>query len=336
MTRTVALLGATGYTGRLTAAELERRGIPHRVAGRSKARLAEVPSTGERVVVDLADPDSLDALLDGADVLISCVGPFALHGQPALDAAVRTGTPYVDSTGETGFMKDVYLTHRGTGPALVPACGFDYIPGDLGVAIAVEELGRRPEEIDVVYGMAGGGASKGTAKSILGMLTSTPARLGRLSVPGLPVAVALPWGELVTVPLHQPQAVVRTGIGAPALAARAAAVVGPVTPFAQKGLKLATPLLSKLVERMPEGPSDEARGKTLAQTWSVVRAGSDEARVVVKVRDAYGMTARFLVAASQLIEGSGALATAEALDPRGFLDAMAYEDEGGSLEWSVL
>jgi short subunit dehydrogenase-like uncharacterized protein len=336
MTRTVALLGATGYTGRLTAAELERRGIPHRLGGRSKARLAEVPSTAERVVVDLDDPASLDAFLDGVDVIISCVGPFALYGQPAIAAAVRTGTPYVDSTGETTFMQDVYLKHRGSGPALVPACGFDYIPGDLGVAVAAEELGRRPEEIDVVYGMGGGGASKGTAKSGLGMLTAQRARLGRLSVPGLVDAVALPWGELVTVPLHQPQAVVRTGLAAPAWAARAASVVGPVTPYAQKVLRLGTPLLSRLVERMPEGPSEEDRGKTLAQTWSVVRAGSQEARVVVQVRDAYGMTARFLVAASQRIEGTGALATAEALNPREFLDAMSYEDEGGSLSWSVL
>jgi len=34
MTRTVALLGATGYTGRLTAAELERKGLAHRVGER--------------------------------------------------------------------------------------------------------------------------------------------------------------------------------------------------------------------------------------------------------------------------------------------------------------
>ena len=71
MTRTVALLGATGYTGRLTAAELERKGLAHRVGGRSKARLAEVPSTGERHRVDLADPASGDAFLDGVDVLIT-------------------------------------------------------------------------------------------------------------------------------------------------------------------------------------------------------------------------------------------------------------------------
>src|SRR4051794_4481817 len=58
MTRTVALLGATGYTGRLTAAELERRGIPHRVGGRSKERLAEGPAAGGRPRVGLGGPGS--------------------------------------------------------------------------------------------------------------------------------------------------------------------------------------------------------------------------------------------------------------------------------------
>jgi len=336
MTRSVALLGATGYTGRLTAAELERKGIPHRVGGRSKARLAEVPSTAERHVVDLDDPASLDSFLDGADVLISCVGPFALHGWPAVDAAVRNGIPYVDSTGEPTFMAEVYRRHRGSGPALVPACGFDYVPGDLGVAIAAAELGRRPEEVDVVYAMAGGGATKGTAKSGLGIVADAKPRLGRLVIPGLTTAVRLPWGEEVTVPLHQPQATVRTGIAAPSWATRVTQVIGPVSPALRPLVRAARPLLERAVDRMPEGPTAEKRAETSCSTWSVARAGRDEARVEVKVRDAYGITARFLVAASQQVEGTGALATAEALSPRGFLDAMSYEDEGGALSWSVL
>ena len=336
MTRTVALLGATGYTGRLTAAELERKGIPHRVGGRSKERLAGVPSAGERHVVDLADPSSLDAFLDGVEVLITCVGPFAQHGWPAVEAAVRNDVPYVDSPGEPAFMAEVYRRHRGTGPTIVPACGFDYIPGDLGVAVAAEELGRRPEEVDVVYAMAGGAATRGTARSGLGAVTAMRPRLGRLEIPGAVHAVRVPWGEELTVPLHQPQAVVRTGIGAPAWATRAAQLIGPLSAYSGPLLRLSRPLLERMVERMPEGPSPEVRGRTETSTWSVARAGNDEVRVQVKVRDAYGITARFLVAASQQVTGTGALATAEALRPRAFLDEMAYEDEGGALSWAVL
>ena len=339
MTRTVALLGATGYTGRLTAAELERKGIPHRVGGRSKGRLAEVPSTGERHVVDLGDPASLDAFLDGVDVLITCVGPFAELGMPVVEAAIRTGTPYVDSTGEPAFMADVYQRFRGAASPVVPACGFDYIPGDLGVAIAVEELGQAPEEVDVVYAITGGKPTRGTARSGIGALTSMRPHLGRLLVAGEdgPVtAVRLPWGEELTVPLHQPQAIVRTGVAAPGWVTRVTQAVGPVAPYTAPLSRLAKPLLTRWVDRLPEGPTDSERTSATGKTYSVVRGGGGEARVVVRVRDAYGMTARFLVAASQQIVGKGAMATAEALNPRAFLSEMAYEDEGGALSWEVL
>ena len=339
MTRNVALLGATGYTGRLTAAELERKGIPHRVGGRSKSRLAEVPSTGERHVVDLADPASLDAFLDGVDVLITCVGPFADLGMPVVEAAVRNGTPYVDSTGEPAFMAEVYRRFRGAASPVVPACGFDYVPGDLGVAVAVEELGQDAEEVDVVYAVAGGRPTRGTARSGLGALTSMRPHLGRLLIAGEdgPVtAVRLPWGEELTVPLHQPKATVRTGVAAPGWVTRVTQVAGPVAPYTAPLSRLAKPLMTRWVDRLPEGPSDADRAKATGKTYSVVRGGGGEARVVVRVRDAYGITARLLVGAAQRIEGSGAMATAEALNPRAFLDEMAYEDQGGSLSWEIL
>ena len=339
MTRTVALLGATGYTGRLTAAELERKGIPHRVGGRSKSRLADVPSTGERHVVDLADPASLDAFLEGTDVVITCVGPFAELGMPVVEAAVRTGTPYVDSTGETVFMAEVYRRFRQATSAVVPACGFDYIPGDLGVAVAVEELGQAAEEVDVVYAISGGKPTRGTARSGVGMLTALRPRLGRLLVAGEegPVpAVQLPWGEELTVPLHQPNATVRTGVAAPGWVTRVTQVMGPAAPYTTPLSRLASPLMNKWVDRLPEGPSDGDRARATGKTYSVVRGGGGEARVVVRVRDAYGITARLLVGASQRIEGQGAMATAEALRPREFLSEMAYEDEGGALSWEIL
>jgi len=339
MTRTVALLGATGYTGRLTAAELERKGITHRVGGRSKARLAAVPSSGDRHVVDLANPDALDSFLDGVDVLITCVGPFSELGMPVAEAAIRTGTPYVDSTGEPQFMAQVYEQFRGAGSALVPACGFDYLPGDLGVAVAAEELGVPAEEVDVVYAMTDAKVTRGTARSAIGALGSTRTELGRLVIPGEAgdvTAVQLPWGELLTVPMHQPGATVRTGVAAPDWATKLTQALGPVAALTGPLTRAAQPLLSRWVERLPEGPTDEARAGARARTYSVVRAGGREARVVVRVRDIYGITARFLVAASQQITGTGAMAPAQALRARKFLDSVAYEDEGGALTWSLL
>lgn len=339
MTRTIALLGATGYTGRLVAAELARRGVEHRVGGRSPERLDAVPSDGERHVVDITSPTSLDSFLDGVDALITCVGPFAEHGMPVVEAAVRNRVAYVDSTGEPAFMTEVYRRFRTAETAVVPACGFDYIPGDLASAVAADELGAPADAIDVVYRLRGGKPSRGTARSAVGALTSsrlTPRRMVVEGPDGPLSAIEVPWGEQVTVPLHQPGAKVRTGLGAPDGFARAAALAAPVASLTAPLMRAAAPLLSRIVERMEEGPDAETRGKAESLVVAVAHSGGTSARVAVRCRDVYGLTARFLVEAALQVEGKGAQATAEALSPRAFLDAVSGRDGNGELSWSVL
>ncbi len=41
----------------------------------------------------------MDSIAAQTSVMISTAGPFALHGTPVVDAAVRSGTHYVDITG---------------------------------------------------------------------------------------------------------------------------------------------------------------------------------------------------------------------------------------------
>lgn len=339
MTRSVALLGATGYTGRLVAAELTRRDIEHRLGGRSPQRLEAVPSTAPRQVVDLTEPSSLDAFLDGADVLITCVGPFTSYGMPVVEAAVRTGTPYVDSTGEFAFMAQVYERFRTASTAVVPACGFDYVPGDLAAAVAVEEVGGHAEEVDVLYRLRQGKPSRGTARSAaaaVGSATLIPRRITMDGPEGPLSAMEVPWGEHVTVPLHVPGARVRSGIVLPDLATRVAAATVPLSALVQPLTRLASPLIGRLAERLPEGPDDDLRGRAEALVIARARSGDRSARVAVHCRDAYGLTARFLVEAALQIEGAGAMATAEALRPRAFLDAVTGADGNGELTWEVL
>jgi len=339
MTRTVALLGATGYTGRLTAAELARRGVPHVLGGRDMRRLDAVPSSGVRHIVDHGDPASLDAFLGRADAVISCAGPFAQIGMPVVEAAVRTGTPYVDSTGEPAFMRQVYDRFGGEGTPVVPACGFDYIPGDLAAAVAAAELGQAPEEVSVLYAITGGKASRGTARTAAGAFAAMQLRPRRLVLTGPdgPVqGVEVPWGEQLTVPLHLPGARVHTAVGAPAALARAASVLGFAAPALAPVSRLAAPLLTRLADRMPEGPSVEERGRARALVLAEASAGGRTARVAVRLRDVYGITARFLVEAALTVAGEGAMAPAQALDPRAFLDAVAFEDPTADLSWQVL
>lgn len=181
----VVLLGATGFTGGLTAAHLARRttGTTTRwaIAGRDRSKLealaAELPGDAPAVeVVDVHDPDGLTRLAASTAVLASTVGPFAEHGIPVVEACVRAGTEYADITGEPAFVADVRRRFdreaSDAGIRLVSCCGFDSVPHDLGVALTVAEL---PDDAPLTvrgYVEADARFSGGTARTALGAIAS--------------------------------------------------------------------------------------------------------------------------------------------------------------------
>ena len=70
----VAIFGAAGAIGQSVAPELERRGIPYRVVGRSKEKLERAFPKAEVFPADLADPRSAGAAARGVDTIFYCVG----------------------------------------------------------------------------------------------------------------------------------------------------------------------------------------------------------------------------------------------------------------------
>ena len=104
----IAVYGATGYTGRLVAAELADAGVAFVLAGRNREKLDELASElkGDFEVrqAALAD-DELRSLLGDCAAVIDCAGPFVEHGEPVLRAAVETETHYLDTTGEQPYMR---------------------------------------------------------------------------------------------------------------------------------------------------------------------------------------------------------------------------------------
>src|SRR5260370_15370399 len=167
-----AAVGATWFTGRLVAAERARRSRPYRLGARSLERLARLSGRegGKPFTVDVNDRARMDEFLEGATVLINTVGPFMELGLPVVEAAVRNGVAYVDSTGEPNFMEEVYRRFRESSVAVVPGCGFDYIPGDLAAAIAAADLGGTVSEVGVHYEVRGMLPSRGTPPRALGMI----------------------------------------------------------------------------------------------------------------------------------------------------------------------
>jgi short subunit dehydrogenase-like uncharacterized protein len=162
----IAIVGATGFTGSRIVLELARLlssshpALPKRLTfalvGRCRARLelllaqvaAEVPgfdaSSVLVLVADAGDEQALRRVAASCHVVVSAAGPFARLGDLLLKACVAEGTHYTDVTGEPLFMERAELAlhqqAQEAGVLLVPGCGFDSIPADLGCMLAVDTL----------------------------------------------------------------------------------------------------------------------------------------------------------------------------------------------------
>jgi saccharopine dehydrogenase (NAD+, L-glutamate forming) len=184
----VVVVGATGFTGRLTAEHLARHapaGTRWAIAGRNPDKLAATSAsllasgaTHEEVPtlrVDATDTGSLRGLAEQARVVATTVGPFIHHGEGLVAACAAAGTDYLDITGEPEFVDRTYVRHHATaartGARLVHCCGFDSIPHDLGAWFTVQHLPEGvPLSIDG-YVRAGGRPSGGTVHSAIHALS---------------------------------------------------------------------------------------------------------------------------------------------------------------------
>ncbi len=186
----VILLGATGFTGRLTAESMVRAGLSPVLAGRDPERLqkltrhlfslapAGTAPTWEQA--DVTDPQSVTNLLQSStDVLVTTVGPFGVLGESAVSAVAQAGCTYIDSTGEAGFIKNLFDRSdrfEKSGATLIPACGYDFIPGNLAGALALRNCRDRGDiaaRIDIGYFTQGPmSMSSGTRASAIASLAA--------------------------------------------------------------------------------------------------------------------------------------------------------------------
>jgi len=88
---------------------------------------------------------NIGELIGAGDVLVSTAGPFLKVGRSAVEAAVDAGAIYLDSSGEPPFIRQVFAEYgpraERTGAVLLTAFGYDYVPGNLAGALALEARG---------------------------------------------------------------------------------------------------------------------------------------------------------------------------------------------------
>jgi short subunit dehydrogenase-like uncharacterized protein len=304
----VALLGATGFTGGLTADYLARHLPPEArwaIAGRSRQRLESVRAGLEREVgvleADVGDAESLRALAEQTRVLITSVGPYLKYGEPVVAACAEAGTDYGDLTGEPEFVNAMWLRYheraRETGARLVHSCGFESIPYDLGALFTVQQL---PEGVPIAlegFVRAGAEISGGTMHTALNAMgrlrqgarvaRERKSREGRpggrivRSVRGAPHRDDRAGGWVVPFPTIDPQTVLRS--------ARALPRYGPEFTYSHYLVTGSLPILAGMVAgaggvialaQVPQArnlllklrsPGDGPSPETRAKSWFKVK-----------------------------------------------------------------
>jgi len=347
----IAVYGATGYTGRLVAAELAEAGSDFIVAGRNREKLealaAEVGGDPQVIVATLDDPASLRALLADCAAVIDCAGPFVRYGEPVLRAAVETSTHYLDTTGEQPYIKMAFERY-GPGAAeaevaVIPAMGFDYVPGDMIASLTADRMGE-VDEVALHYCWQGFKPSQGTARTTLEILSggdvewsnlewqnvSGGAGRGTYDFPapvGRQRMIRYPAGEQITVPRHVPTRNVRTTINAGDFSSDLLARLfgAAVTPLGlAMRIKPIRASIGAVISRLPEGPTPEHRKKMRWMIVCEVRRGEQTRKGVISGNDVYGVTAALisrgaLTAARPSFPARGALAPSQAFAPKEFL-----------------
>jgi short subunit dehydrogenase-like uncharacterized protein len=340
----IVLFGATGYTGDLTARAFVDRGARPVLAARTEARvraLADELGGLEWAVADVERPDSVRALVDRGDVLVSTVGPFTRWGQPAVQAAVAAGAHYLDSTGEGAFIREVFERHgpgaQAAGCGLVTAFGYDWVPGNLAGALALRDAGEAATRVEIGYfapgagaGSASGGTRATSASVILSpgfawrggrLIDERPAQRTRSFQlkPGRSAqTISVPGSEHFALPRIHPtlrDVDVCLGWFGPASGPIRVASAGlsPILRFpgARDALQ---GLFGRLVKGSSGGPDADARAKSrsvmIAEAFDA--AGTQLARVRLEGPNHYDLTAGVLAwgaqtAAAGGLQGTGAL-----------------------------
>ena len=166
------IYGANGYTGEITAHYAIQQGLHPILAGRSaepiKALSAQLDL--EHCVFGLDDPNAIDSALRDVDAVLHFAGPFKQTWKQMADACLRTGTHYLDITGEIAVyqgLAEMSDAARKAGIMFLPGIGYDVVPTD---CLAAHLKGRLPSATHLTlafrqYGPAQ--ISRGTGKTFV-------------------------------------------------------------------------------------------------------------------------------------------------------------------------
>ena len=174
----IIVYGATGFTGKLCVEYLasQERSTKWAIAGRNQEKLKKVADelcpNIEILIADSQDQDALDQLTQRTKVVLSTAGPFHRYGSKLVASCVKNNTHYVDITGENFWVKGLIDKHHDEasrkGVRIIPSCGYDSIPSDLGSLYCVQSVNKPIKRIEAFHTMKGE-ASGGTLETMFSL-----------------------------------------------------------------------------------------------------------------------------------------------------------------------
>lgn len=183
----IVLLGATGYTGKLTAEYLASSGpstLKWAIAGRSQSKLDALKgnlksaSTPAVITITELSVPEVSKLAKRTRILLNTIGPYHKFSTPIVQACAETGTHYFDVTGETPWVKEIIEkfddTAKKNKAILIPEIGIESAPSDLLAYSAVKiirdvwDCGVM-DMVAAVHELKSSGASGGTMATGIGL-----------------------------------------------------------------------------------------------------------------------------------------------------------------------
>ena len=171
----IIVYGATGFTGSLCVKYLQENYSDLRwgIAGRNQEKLEALSKKlGLNCEIFIADGNDLPALNEitkQTRVVLTTAGPFHKYGSKLVASCVTNSTHYVDITGENFWVKEMIEKHheeaKKKGVRIIPSCGYDSVPSDLGCFFAAKSFDKAISSIHSFHAWKGE-ASGGTIETM--------------------------------------------------------------------------------------------------------------------------------------------------------------------------
>lgn len=341
------IYGSYGYTGALIAKLCKAKGLNILLSGRNGIKLKEQSdATGypfEEAHID--DDPALIRLLEKGKLVIHCAGPFQTTAKQMVNACLKTGTHYIDITGEhTVFelLAGYDALAREHGILIMPGAGFDVVPSD---CLAVHLKNRLPGAtyLQLGFTMAGGGISRGTARTIIeglgngGMIRKngklTPIALGDKMMEidfgsFKKKTICIPWGDISTAWRSTGIPNIEVYNGVPERAIQAAKMSRWFNWILRK--PWIKTYLRKKVDAKPAGPQEQKLNTGKSYLWGRVSDNSGNvAEARLKTLSGYLLTSKTAVLIAEKIIATE-VRTGYFTPAQYFGEGLIFEVEGTS------